>query len=250
MELSEHLIAHRGWQRRYPENTAAAVRGAIAAGARAVEVDLQLSADGVPVLHHDRDLWRVCRHRGEVARLSLAQLQELRASEPDRLGEEFAAEPLLTLAQLVGLLDPHPGVQLFLELKEEVLDSRPADAALAIVLDQLAPLTGRCTLISFSLPLLEAAREQGWPAVGPVLSHWDQRSQPALVALQPRVAFIHWRRLPEQGPLETAWPLAIYEVDQRPFALHLLERGARWIETFAIGELLAEEAGLAQGEQP
>src|SRR5690625_1822303 len=156
MELSEHLIAHRGWQRRYPENTAAAVRGAIAAGARAVEVDLQLSADGVPVLHYDRDLWRVCRHRGEVARLSLAELQELRASEPDRLGEEFAAEPLLTLAQLVGLLDPHPGVQLFLEIKEEVLDSRTADAALHIVLVQLVTLTRSCSNHCLSTSLLKA----------------------------------------------------------------------------------------------
>ena len=43
------LIAHRGWQRRYPENTLAAIEGAITAGALHIEIDVQLSRDGVPM---------------------------------------------------------------------------------------------------------------------------------------------------------------------------------------------------------
>lgn len=246
MRLTEHLIAHRGWQRHYPENTAAAVRGAIAAGALAVEVDVQLSAEGVPVLHHDRSLWRLCQRRGQMADYSWDELSQLRASEPGRLGQRFADEPLLSLAQLVTILQQHPQVHLFLEAKAEMLAARPPEAAIAALLDIVAPLAGRCTLISFSFALLRAARNQGWPALGPVLRRWSQRTSRAVTALSPQVAFIDWRRLPDSGMLETPWPLAVYEVDQRTFAEHLLARGVRWIETFAVGELLGTTAATMQ----
>ena len=46
------LIAHRGWAARYPENTVPAFRAALEAGARFVELDVQLSSDLVPVVFH------------------------------------------------------------------------------------------------------------------------------------------------------------------------------------------------------
>lgn len=235
---AEHLIAHRGWQRRYPENTAAAVRGAIAAGARAVEIDVQLSADGVPVLHHDRSLWRLCRVRGRLADYPWSELAALRASEPDRFGQHFAAEPLLRLDQLVELLRDHPQVHLFLEAKAEVLERFSAQQAVDAMLEAAAPLRSRCTLISFSFPMLRAARQRGWPQLGPVLRRWKQLSGRAVHALNPAVVFVNARLLPTRGPIISPWPLAVYEIDRPEIAQNLLERGVRWVETFAIGELL------------
>ena len=54
----DQLVAHRGWQRRYPENTLLAVDKAIGAGARHVEIDVQFSGDGRAVVFHDPDLFR------------------------------------------------------------------------------------------------------------------------------------------------------------------------------------------------
>ena len=45
-------IAHRGYKAKYPENSMAAFRGAVAAGAHAIESDLHLTKDGVVVLSH------------------------------------------------------------------------------------------------------------------------------------------------------------------------------------------------------
>lgn len=45
-------IAHRGFKAKYPENTMSAFKGAVSAGAHAIETDLQLSRDGVVVLSH------------------------------------------------------------------------------------------------------------------------------------------------------------------------------------------------------
>ncbi|HEY9197768.1 MAG TPA: glycerophosphodiester phosphodiesterase family protein, partial [Gammaproteobacteria bacterium] len=47
------LIAHRGYAARHPENTLSALQAAVAAGARWLEFDVQLSADHEPVLLHD-----------------------------------------------------------------------------------------------------------------------------------------------------------------------------------------------------
>lgn len=235
---AEYLIAHRGWQRRYPENTAAAIQGAIAAGARAVEIDVQLSADGIPVLHHDRSLWRLCRRRGRVADYAWSELASLRASEPDRFGQRFAAEPLLRLDHLVELLQDHPQVHLFLEAKAEALERFPAQQAIDAMLEAAAPLRDRCTLISFSFPMLRAARQRGWPQLGPVLRRWAQLSSRAVNALHPSVVFVNARLLPPRGPIVSPWPLAVYEIDQPEMAQSLLKRGVRWVESFAIGELL------------
>jgi glycerophosphoryl diester phosphodiesterase len=53
------VIAHRGASAAAPENTPAALEAAVAAGADLVEVDVRLSADGVPVCAHDPDLRRI-----------------------------------------------------------------------------------------------------------------------------------------------------------------------------------------------
>ena len=49
-------IGHRGAPREYPENTLPAFERAIERGADAIELDVHVTADGVPVVHHDPDL--------------------------------------------------------------------------------------------------------------------------------------------------------------------------------------------------
>jgi glycerophosphoryl diester phosphodiesterase len=49
-------IAHRGFGGLYPENTIAAMRGAVQADADAIEIDLMPCADGTPVVFHDPQL--------------------------------------------------------------------------------------------------------------------------------------------------------------------------------------------------
>jgi glycerophosphoryl diester phosphodiesterase len=62
------VIAHRGLVGPCrPENTVAAVRAALAAGADGVEVDARLTADGLAVCCHDGDLSRVAGHPLQVA---------------------------------------------------------------------------------------------------------------------------------------------------------------------------------------
>jgi glycerophosphoryl diester phosphodiesterase len=73
------LIAHRGFMRRFPENTLVAVRGAFDEGADAVEEDVRQSADRVPGEMHDETVDRTTNGTGAVRGLSTAELGTLDA---------------------------------------------------------------------------------------------------------------------------------------------------------------------------
>lgn len=237
---SHRWIAHRGYARRFPENTLAAVRGAIAAGARAIEIDVQLSADRTPYLLHDRTLERMCGEPRSLAELHDAELASLRAGESSRFGATFDDEPLASLAAHVAQIARSPGVHAYIEIKRVSLEQFGTDAVLDAVLPTLLPIRSRCTLISFDVGVLHAARSRTAIPVGPVLITWSQRTSEELIALQPSVVFCDQEKLPADGALGSPdYDLAVYEVDDLEVARTLIGRGVRFLETFAIGEMLA-----------
>ncbi|MFI8826429.1 glycerophosphodiester phosphodiesterase [Streptomyces sp. NPDC053431] len=71
------VVAHRGDPYRLRENTLSSVLSAIAQGADAVEVDVRLTKDGVPVLLHDDTLKRLWGHDRPLTSLTVSQLAEL-----------------------------------------------------------------------------------------------------------------------------------------------------------------------------
>jgi len=73
------VAAHRGTTVAAPENTLAGFRAALARGARALETDIQLSADGAVVVIHDARLDRTTNGTGWVKDHSLAALRTLDA---------------------------------------------------------------------------------------------------------------------------------------------------------------------------
>ncbi|MCC6314640.1 MAG: glycerophosphodiester phosphodiesterase [Thermomicrobiales bacterium] len=74
------VYAHRGSSGRLPENTLAALRGAIADGADGVEFDLRAARDGELVLLHDRALDRTTDGTGPVDAMPLAALRRFRTA--------------------------------------------------------------------------------------------------------------------------------------------------------------------------
>jgi glycerophosphoryl diester phosphodiesterase len=96
------IIAHRGFSAIAPENTLAALRAALDAGAQAVEFDLQTAACGTPVLFHDEMLGRTTNGVGPLKRRPLGQLKALDAG--GWFGPEFAGESIPTLKEALDLL--------------------------------------------------------------------------------------------------------------------------------------------------
>ena len=73
------VIAHRGGSGLGPENTLAAFRRSLAAGADVLEMDVRTTADGHPVVLHDATVDRTTDGRGAVNEMTLAQLKNLDA---------------------------------------------------------------------------------------------------------------------------------------------------------------------------
>lgn len=73
------VVAHRGAASASPENTLIAFEAAIRAGADMIELDVRLTADGVPVVIHDADVAMTTDGTGLVHELTLAQVKALHA---------------------------------------------------------------------------------------------------------------------------------------------------------------------------
>lgn len=129
------LIAHRGFSSDAPENTYDAFDLAIEHGFNNIETDVQLTADGVPVLIHDDALDRTTSGKGPVAAASIAYVKSLDAGAwfeapadgvgrhgPASYGDSF-------VPTLEEFLDRYRGrVNLHLELKsrEQELSAKVA----------------------------------------------------------------------------------------------------------------------------
>lgn len=84
-------VAHRGDPYRFRENTIPSLRSALDQGADAVEVDVRLTRDGVPVLLHDATLERLWRHDRPLLALSAEEVRGLTAGGVPTLVEALAA---------------------------------------------------------------------------------------------------------------------------------------------------------------
>ena len=88
------IMAHRGFRGVAPENTMAAFRAAVAAGADGIELDVHLTRDGVPVILHDERLDRTCDAQGFVRDYSLAELRRVRAAGHSGVQEDVGVPTL------------------------------------------------------------------------------------------------------------------------------------------------------------
>ncbi|MDO1558469.1 glycerophosphodiester phosphodiesterase family protein [Brevundimonas sp. 2R-24] len=146
-DLFRRPIAHRGlWSPSGPpENSLAAFRAAAGAG-YAIELDVRLSADGVPVVFHDADLKRMTGQAGDPSALTARELAHLSLAGSDQ-----------TIPTLTEALDAvGTGVAVFVELKstpvqEGALETRTARLA--------ATHRGPVALISFNPTALAVAAE-------------------------------------------------------------------------------------------
>ncbi len=114
------IIGHRGAPTLAPENTIESFRIALDQGADALEMDVQLSADGVPVVIHDADLRRTTNRSGAVGSLTVETIQQADA------GARFTPDGGCTypwkghnvrVPTLDEVLTALPGVPLLIELK-------------------------------------------------------------------------------------------------------------------------------------
>ena len=149
------VVAHRGASSEAPENTLPAFERAVACGDDALEMDVHVTADGVPVVIHDATLDRTTSGSGSVAALTLAQVREADAGArftPDGSSWPFRGRGV-QVPTLVEVLRAVPYLPFVIEIK-----SRAAQHAVRrVLLEQDA--AARCLVASFDAAALAALRE-------------------------------------------------------------------------------------------
>jgi len=140
------VVAHRGGAGLAPENTLAAFSKAIELGSDLVEVDIQVTADGVAIASHDEDLRRVAGLDINVRRRSYGELSSVR----------IKGEPLPRLEEVLSLCAGRVGI--LVEVKV------PGDEAYAIDAIKAAGASEWAAIISFHEEALRRAKK-AYPAI-------------------------------------------------------------------------------------
>jgi glycerophosphoryl diester phosphodiesterase len=153
------VIAHRGDSAHRPENTLAAIAGALELGVSAVEIDVQLTRDGRVVVMHDPTLDRTTSGRGDVRQLSLAEIRALSAGYPSRFGTAYQGEHVPTLAEVLTLVRDR--ARTLIEIKKESVtdDATGGVEALTIAEIRRLDVADKVALISFDQRAILRARE-------------------------------------------------------------------------------------------
>ena len=185
------IWAHRGARREAPENTLTAFGLAVAQGADGIELDVQLSADGVVVVMHDETVDRTTNGSGPVVGHTLAQLQKLDASAgmAGHLGVQVP-----TLAETLDLLTP-TGLKLNIELKnsEEDYPGLEEQVLAAVAAHDLADRVVISTFNHYSLKKLQAlgaTSQLGMLYTDPLYKPWRYASRLGVGAIHPPARFI------------------------------------------------------------
>jgi len=150
MWLTSAPIAHRGYhepKKAVFENTMPAFEAAIAAGF-AIECDVRLTRDGIPVIFHDDDLERLAGRRDTIEVLTAEVTDTIAIGGSDA-----------TIPRLSALLDVTAGkVPLVVELKR---GAAPDPRFVPAVLDAIAGYDGPLALMSFDFGLLAELKAAG-----------------------------------------------------------------------------------------
>lgn len=113
---------HRGYCAKYPENTLVSFEAAMELGVDAIEFDVWLTADNVPVLSHDGNLKRTCGVDRNIKDMTLAELKRLEPAYTDKFGDKFVGKGITvpTLEELLQLCaKKRPDMILGVEIKEQ-----------------------------------------------------------------------------------------------------------------------------------
>lgn len=154
------IIAHRGASAVAPENTLAAFREAIEAGADGIEFDVRVAKDNEAVVFHDRKLKRTTGQKGTVADMTSAELGKLDAGSwfaGSNGNPPFANEVVSTLKQTLEFLADFDGT-IYIEIKCKEEDVERLTRRVGEILNQ-TKRTDRIIVKSFKLSVIPLIKQ-------------------------------------------------------------------------------------------
>jgi glycerophosphoryl diester phosphodiesterase len=191
------IVAHRGASGYAPENTSLAFSLALQMKAESIELDVQMSRDGVLVVFHDSVVDRTTDRRGKIGDFSASELAQMDAGSwfnlafPDKAHPAYARLGVPTLQETLDLVkDTSAG--LYIELKDPELQRSDFESR-TLDLIRLNHFEERVIICSFSRNSLQKVRSLD-PAIRIAVLASDRRAQPISFACAISATMLSLRR--------------------------------------------------------
>lgn len=234
------LVAHRGLAASFPENTIRALDASIQAGVSIIEFDLQITADGEPVLFHDATFERVGGVEADIRDLTLSQARKLSVGCPSQFGGQFADQGIDTLDETVAHLTSLPTIHSWVEIKGESIERFGLEQCASPILRAIEPLRGLASVISFEPDAVRLAKTEGWP-VGLCLDDYSELWRALAEDIQPDFLLLDETYLSSSTDLwPGGWRYGCWEVVDIDRAKALHEMGVHYVESMAVDVLIAD----------
>ncbi|MBR5452799.1 MAG: glycerophosphodiester phosphodiesterase, partial [Clostridia bacterium] len=160
---------HRGLCAFYPENTLLSFEKAMEAGVDAIEFDVWLSKDKIPVLMHDGNAFRTSEVDRDLQDMTLAEIKELDPCYSQKFGDKFRGQvEVPTLRELLELRKKrNSSIKLGVEIKEYTEEN--VDITVSILREFGISITEDCWFYAFNGRIIRylkekyGARTMGYP---------------------------------------------------------------------------------------
>ena len=237
--MNKHkLVAHRGDNTNFPENSYAGLKAALKAGAKFIEFDIQMNKDGSLLVFHDTDFKRTGNNNAVIFELSDEDTKSISVHEPERFGDKHLPTPVPFLSEVLNLLKQYPDAQAFIEVKKESLKHWGLKNVMKPLLDVLSDYQNQITIISFSKKALNYVRQHSDNRIGYVFKKYQDKFRHIADELKPDYLICPYKIIPEtlwQG----RWHWVLYSINSKQLAEQFLQRkDISLIETDDIQGLL------------
>ena len=221
---SNKLVAHRGDNTHYPENSLAGIKSALKAGSVNIEFDIQMNADNSLIVIHDSNFSRTSNNHSSVFTTTDAELKNISVHEPQRFAEKHAPTPIPFLSEVMNLIKRYPEATAFIELKEESIKQWGLNKVMKALALTLADHQAQSVLISFNFDAIKFAKEKCKIKTGLVFHHYNQATQEVALQLMPDFLICSYDLITKQSLWEGRWQWMVYVVNDVEIAKSLLRR--------------------------
>ncbi len=222
---AKKLIAHRGDNTNYPENSYAGIESALRAGALFVEFDVQMNADKTLVIIHDTDFKRTANNPAYLFEIGDTEMRTISIHESHRFGERHYPTHVSSLSEIMALFARYPKAQALVEIKRESLWQWGLDVFMKPFLKALEGHEAQSTVISFGLDALEYTKKHSKLRTGLVFYDYQTSNLEVAKKLKPEYMICSHLVLPKEKLWEGDWTWVIYSINNIVDAKKILGRG-------------------------
>ena len=241
MNKTCQLVGHRGYPECYPENSLAGCLAAAENGASGIELDIQMSKDGVPILLHDADFNRMTNGavQSAAADLNYSEMSNISVHEPSRFFDQHYPTPVISLeAFSLAFKHQFKEITFYIEIKKESYKAFAPDLIADAVIKASEALGDRRVYISFDAEVLHYIKQQYQKPVGYVLKKYDLAHLKNYQVLKPNYLICNHKKI---ACKEVLWridcPWFLYDITDPSVYEYWADAGVEYIETWDISSL-------------